>query len=158
VRKNGDYAILYADGATTDTGTFSELKLAYVDKDSGVTTLFNEKAGFYANGGDGGFPDASPWILRESSAGTVFAHADSYYEGPGGTFRGESARFTADSDQQAASAELNNTGFATGDFAVDPAAKYLYFCGSLGVTSSKTKDIKKREQRKTVAVRRVKLF
>jgi hypothetical protein len=157
IRKNGDYAVLYADGVTGEIGTRSELKLAYVDKDSGVTTLFNEKAGTYSNGGDGGFPDAHPWVLRESSAGTVFAHAESFYESPGGTFLGEAARFSADADQQVAQQDLSNTGFATGDFAVDPAAKFLYFCGSLGVTSSKTKDAQKREQRKTIAVRRIKL-
>jgi hypothetical protein len=157
IRKSGDFAVLYADAADTDVGVASELKLAYVDKDSGVTTLFNEKAGYYSNGGDGGFPDAQPWILSETSAGTEFAHADSFYDGPGGTFIGESARFTADSDQQASSQTLSNDGFATGDFAVDPAAKFLYFCGSLGVTSAKTKDAKKRSQRKTVAVRRIKL-
>lgn len=158
VRKNGDYAVLYADGVTADLGTLSDLKLAYVDKDSGVTTLYNEEAGTYSNGGDGGFPDASPWILRESSAGTVFAHAESFYDSPGGTFTGEAARFSADTDKQVAGQDLTNTGFATGDFAVDAAAKYLYFCGSIGVTSTKTKDAAKREQRKSVAVRRIKLF
>ncbi|MBJ7353336.1 MAG: hypothetical protein JHC98_00790 [Thermoleophilaceae bacterium] len=158
IRKNGDYAILYADGASVDTGTYSELKLAYVDEDSGVTTLFNEEAGLYFNGGDGGFPDAQPWILRESSAGTVFAHADSFYDSPGGTFLGHAARFSADADVQVNDQDISNSGFATGAFAVDPAAKYLYFCGSLGVTSVKTKDARKREQRKTVAVRRIKLF
>jgi hypothetical protein len=157
IRKSGDFAVLYADATNGELGTASDLKLAYVDKDSGVTTLFNEKAGSYGNGGDGGFPDAQPWYLGESSAGTIFAHADSFYDNPGGTFVGEAARFTADSDQQATSQDLSNDGFATGDFAVDPAAKFLYFCGSLGTTSAKTKDVKKRSQRKTVAVRRIKL-
>jgi hypothetical protein len=157
IRKNGDYAVLYADATRGELGTSSDLKLAYVDEDSGVTTLFNEKAGSYGNGGDGGFPDAQPWILRESSAGTVFAHADSFYDAPGGTFVGEARRFSADANQPVASQDLSNTGFAAGDFAVDPAAKFLYFCGSLGVTSSKTKDAAKRSQRKTVAVRRIKL-
>jgi hypothetical protein len=157
VRKSGDFAVLYADGASTEVGTAAELKLAYVDKDSGVTTLFNEKAGYYSDGGDGGIPDSNPWILRESSSGTIFAHARGFYGNPGGTFLGESARFSADADQQVADEELSATGFATGDFAVDPANKYLYFCGSIGVTSSKTKDAKKRNQRKTIAVRRIKL-
>ncbi|MGH2958943.1 MAG: hypothetical protein ACRDKE_05015, partial [Solirubrobacterales bacterium] len=157
IRKNGDYAVLYADAASNELGVASELKLAYVDEDSGVTTLFNEKAGYYSNGGDGGFPDANPWILRESSAGTIFAHAQSFYDSPGGTFLGEAARFSADANQQASEQDLSNAGFATGDFAVDPATKFLYFCGSLGVTSTKTKDAAKREQRKTVAVRRIKL-
>ena len=157
VRKSGDFAVLYADGASTNVGTASELKLAYVDKDTGVTTLFNEKAGYYSDGGDGGIPDSHPWILRESSSGTIFAHARGFYGNPGGTFLGESARFSADADQQVGEEEVNTDGFATGDFAVDPANKYLYFCGSLGVTSSKTKDAKKRNQRKTIAVRRIKL-
>ncbi|MBI2691044.1 MAG: hypothetical protein HYX29_03760 [Solirubrobacterales bacterium] len=157
IRKSGDYAVLYADAANTEVGVASELKLAYVDKDSGVTTLFNEKAGYYSNGGDGGFPDANPWILRESSAGTIFAHAQSFYGSPGGTLLGEAARFSADADQQVTQQDLSNAGFATGDFAVDPATKFLYFCGSIGVTSTKTKDARKREQRKTVAVRRIKL-
>jgi hypothetical protein len=157
IRKNGDFAVLYADGANGDLGTTSDLKLAYVDEASGVTTLFNEKAGQYYDGGDGGFPDANPWLLGESSAGTVFAHAQSFYDSPGGTLLGEAARFSADADQQASQFELSNSGFATGAFAVDPAAKFLYFCGSLGVTSVKTKDPRKREQRKTVAIRRIKL-
>lgn len=157
VRKSGDFAVLYSDGASTELGTAAELKLAYVDKDSGVTTLFNEKAGYYSDGGDGGIPDSNPWILRESSAGTIFAHARGFYSNPGGTFLGESARFSADADQQVGEEEVSTAGFATGDFAVDPAAKFLYFCGSIGVTSSKTKDVKKRNQRKTIAVRRIKL-
>jgi len=157
VRKGGDFAVLYADGASTDVGVASELKLAYVDKDSGVTTLFNEKAGYYSDGGDGGVPDSNPWVLRESSAGTVFAHARSFYGNPGGTLLGESARFSTDADQQVGEEEVSTTGFATGAFAVDPATRNLYFCGSRGVTSSKTKDAKKRNQRKTVAVRRIKL-
>lgn len=157
IRKGGGYAVLYADGTAGETGTGSDLKLAYVDEDSGVTTLFNEKAGSYDNGGDGGFPDASPWLLGESGAGTIFGHADSFYDSPGGTFVGEAARFSADADQSAASAKISNPGFATGAFAIDPKSKNLYFCGSLGVTSKKTTDANKREQRKAVAVRRVTL-
>lgn len=157
IRRNGDFAVLYADAVAGELGTLSELKLAYVDAESGVTTLFNEKAGTYSKSGDGGIADSNPWILRESRAGTIFAHARGFYGNPGGTLLGESARFSADADQQIAEVELSTSGFATGDFAVDPANKYLYFCGSIGVTSAKTKDAKKRNQRKTIAVRRIKL-
>lgn len=157
IRKGGDYAVLYADAAKSGVGTLSDLKLAYVDSDSGVTTLFNEKAGSYSNGGDGGFPDANPWILATSSAGPIAAHAESRYDNPGGTFLGEAIRFSADADQPVASAKISNTGFATGAFAVDPAAKYLYFCGSFGVTSTKAKESAKRGQRKSIAIKRVAL-
>jgi hypothetical protein len=157
IRKNNDFAVLYADATDGGEGTSSDLKLAYVDADSGVTTLYNEKAGSYFNGGDGGFPDANPWLLVESKSGTIFAHAQSFYENPGGTFLGEAARFSADADQQAATSKINNSGFATGAFTTDPRSTDLYFCGAQGVTSVKTRDADKREQRKAIALRRLAL-
>ena len=132
VRKDGSFAILYGASAKDgDLALITDLKLAYVDKASGVTTLFNERAGSYFTGGDDGFPDANPWVLAGSSDGPILAHAFSRYGRPGGTFGGEATRFSADANQPAATAKINNTGFATGDFAVDPAAKFLYACSNV---------------------------
>lgn len=160
LRKGGDFAALYTDGRPGSSSRSVTFGLAYIDKASGVTTLFNDKAGNYSGAGpndDSGTPDAEPWILARSSAGTIFAHAEGWYENPGGTFRGEATRFSADADQPEATAAISNPGFATGDFAVDPAAKYLYFCGSYGTTSKNAKDPAKRSQRRAVAVKRVAL-
>lgn len=158
-RKGGGYAFLYADAATGagEAGTTSDLKLAYVDKTSGVTTVANELASTYNNGGDGGFPDAEPWKLGLAKAGTIFAKAQSFYDSPGGTRFGDAARFSADAAKALTARQISNSGFAAGDFAVDPASNYLYFCGSYGVTSAKAKDAARREQRKMVAVKRVAL-
>lgn len=156
VRKGGDFAVLFADANKGEDGITSGLKLAYVDAESGTTTQVNEQAGSYNNGGDGGFPDANPWILAAAKSGPIFAHAESRYGNPGGTFIGEAKRFSSNS-QTAARATISNSGFATGAFAVDPAANYLYFCGSYGTTSSKATDAAKREQRKMVAIKRVAL-
>lgn len=157
IRKGGDYAVLYGDSVDRDGSGQVDLKLAYVDSDSGVTTLFNDKAASYPYGGDGGAPDDNPWIMRESASGTIFGYAGSEYGAPGGTFGGEATRFSADTDKAVNTATISNSGFATGAFAVDPKAKYLYFCGAEGVTSKRTKIVANREQRKAIAIRRVKL-
>ncbi|MFT4050479.1 MAG: hypothetical protein QM648_11680, partial [Solirubrobacterales bacterium] len=159
VRKGGGYAMLYADGTpgALDVGLTSTLKLAYVDKSSGVTTLFNDKAGSYYNGGDTGFPDTDLWTLGRSSSGMIFGRAQGHYESPGGTYQGRAIRFSADADQPVADQAISNSGFAAGALAIDPEAKYLYLCGSYGVTSSKAKDKARREQRKAVAIKRIAL-
>lgn len=46
---------------------------------------------------------------------------------------------------------VNNAGFATGVFAVDPIQPFVYFCGSSGVTSSKPFNPERSGQRKQVA-------
>ncbi len=156
-RKGGDYAVLYADVKSEEIGATSELRIAYVDEEIGVTTASNADAGSYYNGGDEGFPDANPWTLGTSSAGPVFAFAQSRFDSPGGTFLGRASRYTTNTAKRAASQALSNTGFATSTFAVDPASRHLYFCGAFGVTSVKAKRPERREQRKYVAVRRITL-
>lgn len=154
IRKNGDYAILYVDGVSLDGGSRSELKLAYVDEDSGVTTLFNDDVGTYSNAGDGGDPDSNPWALGESNDGTVFATAFSEYTGAGAA-RGQLTRFSASANQQVKDLTLSSAGFPVDAFAIDPKSKFVYACGSMGSTSSKTKIVANRDQRKTIAIRRV---
>ncbi len=156
-RKGGDYAVLYADVKSEEIGATSELRIAYVDEETGVTTASNADAGSYYNGGDEGFPDANPWALGTSSAGPVFAFAQSRFDSPGGTFLGRASRFSINTAKRAASHALSNTGFATSAFAADPASRHLYFCGSFGVTSVKAKRPERREQRRYVAIRRITL-
>lgn len=157
IRAGGGYAVLYADSADTATGDYSDIKLAYVDDKTGVTTLFNSDAGFWSLDADANVPDAAPWLLRESASGTIAAFAQSSYIREGGLLAGRATRFSADAELPIKKLNLRDPGFAAESFAVDPKAKDLYFCGSLGSTSSKAKNAARRDQRKTVAVRRAKL-
>ncbi|MGK2879175.1 MAG: hypothetical protein ACSLFF_11480 [Solirubrobacterales bacterium] len=156
IRKGGDYAVLYADARSSETGTASDLKLAYVDSKSGVTTLFNEKAGEYSDDGDGGFPDSEPWTLGETSAGTAFAQARTRYSNPGFS-NGQAGRFSVDANQPITDLSISVKEFTADAFAVDPKSTFLYFCGSLGSTSARATIPVNRQQRKTIAIRRVKL-
>jgi hypothetical protein len=144
IRNGGEYAALYVDTTAFEDSSESDIKLAYVDKDSGVT------------GGDGGFSDSEPWLLGESSAGTVVARAESFYGRVSNTF-GFATRFSVDALKPITKASANAKDFPTDAFAVDPKSTNLYFCGSLGSTSTRTKLVANREQRKAVAIRRVKL-
>jgi hypothetical protein len=154
IRSGGGYAFLYSD--TLKSGD-QKYRLAYVDQTTGVTTLFNNDAGSIGTFGDGGAPGAEPRVLRETRNGTVFAHAETYYENPGGTLDGEVVRFSADADTPAFRTPINNSGFAAGALAVDPKANVLYACGGLGVTPVSKARPERSEQRQVVAVRRIKL-
>lgn len=157
VRKGGDFAAIYADSKSQEIGTLFDLKLAYVDEETGVTTATTENVGSFYNGGDDGFPGAEPWSLGLSSTGPIFAMVRSFYESPGGSFFGKASRFSPSSGKIATTRAISNSGFATGAFATDPTSKNLYFCGSFGTTSKKAKKRAMREQRKNVAIRRVTL-
>lgn len=156
-RKGGDLSVLYGDVSEVELGSEFDLKVAYVDEETGVTTSSSESLGTYYNGGDDGFPDGAPWLLGASSGGPIFALVASYYENPGGSFRGEAVRLGQSNATLETRRGINNTGFATGAFATDPASKYLYFCGTFGSTSKKAKNPLMRAQRKNVAIRRMAL-
>jgi hypothetical protein len=155
--RSGGYAVLYTDIESFDGSSTSHLRLAYVDGTSGVTTLFNDEVGRYSAGGDGGTPDAQPWVLGPSSAGPIFARAESNFMDPDGTSL-EAARYTTDTERAAARASFSAPDFAANALAVDHGSKNLYLCGSFGTTSKRASLVDaKREQRRAVAVRRVKL-
>ncbi|MBJ7458301.1 MAG: hypothetical protein JHD02_03855 [Thermoleophilaceae bacterium] len=156
VRKGGGFAVLWADTTSAEDSSESDLKLAYVSETSGVTELFNDEVGYHATGGDGGFPDSEPWALGESVNGTVVAQAESFYGRVSNTY-GVAGRFSPDANQPITEASANAKGFPTDAFAIDPKTTNLYFCGSLGSTSSKSTVRANRDQRKSIAIRRVKL-
>lgn len=155
-RKGGGYAVLYGNLSQSESSVESSLSLAYVDKSSGVTTLFNDTDAGYSAGGDGGFPDSEPWILAPSSSGPILSLTRGYFSNPGGSF-GWTTRFSPDADQPAKRVVFNEKGFAASALAVDPAAKFLYLCGGFGVTSSTASDAAKRSQRKSIAIKRIAL-
>jgi hypothetical protein len=158
IRHGGDFAVLWADSAATPDGGDSDLKLAHVDARSGVTTLFNSDAGLWSLGGDDSHPDAAPWLLRASPAGVVEAHAQSSYAGLGAVLSGRAARYSDDALLPQRRLALHDPGFTAEAFAIDPrSARRLYICGSLGTTGDAARNPADRNQRRVVAVRRVRL-
>lgn len=153
----GTYAIVYADAMNEDLGIDSSLKLIRVDAKTGKLNSAVHGVGDYYNGGDDGFPDADPWALTATQRGAVFAFAASFYTRVGGSFRGAITEISAKPKSPIIRRDVNNSGFATGAFAADPAQPFVYLCGSYGLTSSRMRDDVKRDQRKNVAIRRVKL-
>lgn len=153
----GSLAVVYADAMNEDLGIDSSLKLIRVDVKTGMINSAIHGVGDYYNGGDTGFPDAEPWSLAATARGAVFSFAASDYERPGGSFRGAITEISAKAHSPIIRRGINNSGFATGAFAADPAQPYVYLCGSYGLTSSRTSSAVNRNQRKNVAIKRIKL-
>lgn len=152
-RMNG-FAIAYAN-YTDDpqlAGIRFSLRVAMVSRTGGRTTS-DAAAGEYFNGGDAGFPDATPWSLGESKSGVTFVHADSYFNWDTGTVFGAATRLSPTTGQPAASIALDGLGLATSAVATDPARENLYLCGADGLTSQD----KATAQRKRVAIGRLTL-
>lgn len=155
VRADGDFAMAYTNPATADPTTPLQFKVAYVSRKTGVTTLFNDAVG-QAVASTAGVPSAQPQVLGESSSGTIFAHAVSFFDDLAAT-RGQATRLSTDGALPAGHSRLDIKGFAIGALAVDRRSRFLYLCGAQGLTPKSAKYPRRSRQLESVAVRRVKL-
>lgn len=141
VDASGKIAVLYATQQTFDLGTASEFHAAHLESNGSAQQL-SPKLGEYNDGGDGGFPSATPSDFKLTPSGVVLAYAETYY--PTQTFRFYATKWVPGSaltGNSLFSGTYSNV-FGVGSFAIANSGDTIYGCGSYGTTKTRIKKAK----------------